>query len=195
MRHGIERRGVVGVALTVTAACLQCAHSRPPGPPRAPEAPPARLAVASDAGADPNLPAARGAAIARLEQLVARLGPAPAADEVRADALFRLASLYEERAHEGAKEDLATRLRPAIARLKDIVRDYPHYREAAQVRYQLGYALDDAGRTAEAQQVWRALVCKNHYAYPVPSDPADPGWIASHRYRRITRPTTGEHGG
>ena len=81
----IERRGVVGVALTVTAACLQCAHSRPPGPPRAPEAPPARLAVASDAGADPNLPAARGAAIARLEQLVARLGPAPAADEVRAD--------------------------------------------------------------------------------------------------------------
>ncbi len=176
MSSRIERQGASRwVALAVGAACLRCVYSAPPTPPQVPaaaRAPRAPVASSPDAGAE--LVAARDTAIARLEQFVARFGPAQAADEMRADALFRLASLYEERAHEGPKGDLATSSRPAIARLKGILRDCPHYREAAQVHHQLGYALDDAGRSAEAQQVWRSLVCKNHYAYPVPSDPADP---------------------
>ena len=32
----------------------------------------------------------------------------------------------------------------------------------------------DMGRVEEAQQVWRSLVCRNHFEYPVAPDPHDP---------------------
>ncbi|PIE05357.1 MAG: hypothetical protein CSA75_05170, partial [Sorangium cellulosum] len=36
-----------------------------------------------------------------------------------------------------------------------------------------GHALNDSERLAEAQQVWRSLVCHNEYPYPVETDPDD----------------------
>lgn len=41
------------------------------------------------------------------------------------------------------------------------------------VYYFLGHAFNDANRQPEAQQVWRALVCRNHFAYPPRGDASD----------------------
>jgi len=119
---------------------------------------------------------AREAAIRRLEAFVAAHGGADAQPEHTPDAMFRLAALYEERARTDtdASEDLSRGLRPAIALYKRILREFPGYRERAGVHYYLGHAYDDAGRPREAQQVWRALVCQNHFPYPTTADPGDP---------------------
>ena len=63
---------------------------------------------------------------------------------------------------------------PAIALYKRILHDFPQYRELAGIYYYLGHALGDSSRIPEAQQVWRSLVCHNHYTYPVAPDPKDP---------------------
>jgi hypothetical protein len=119
---------------------------------------------------------AREAAIKKLEAFVAAHSGAAAHPESTPDAMFRLAALYEERTREATDDaaELARALAPAIALYKRILREFPSYRERAAVHYYLGHAYDDAGRVAEAQQVWRALVCKNHFAYPTPPDPAHP---------------------
>jgi tetratricopeptide (TPR) repeat protein len=129
-----------------------------------------------------TLKEARKEAIARLEAFVGRYS-GPNADKINTpDAMFRLAALYEERARDIAAETPVAPgtpppepdLGPAIAYYKRIVREYPDYRELAGVFYYLGHALNDSGRLDEAQQVWRSLVCRNRYSYPVPPDPKDP---------------------
>ncbi len=119
---------------------------------------------------------AREEAIRRLEAFVAAHGGVDAQPQHTPDAMFRLAALYEERARTetDASEDPGRGLRPAIALYKRILREFPAYRERAGVHYYLGHAYNDAGRAREAQQVWRALVCQNHFAYPTAPDPADP---------------------
>ena len=119
---------------------------------------------------------AREEAIRRLEAFVAAHSGAAAHPESTPDAMFRLAALYEERARSDtdSSEDLAQGLRPAIALYKRILREFPAYRERAGVHYYLGHAYNDAGRGPEAQQVWRALVCQNHFAYPTAPAPGDP---------------------
>jgi tetratricopeptide (TPR) repeat protein/outer membrane protein assembly factor BamD (BamD/ComL family) len=89
--------------------------------------------------------------------------------------MFRLAALYEERARDpDVNEDLAISLKPAIALYKQVIKNFPQYRELAGIYYYLGHAYNDSGRLPEAQQVWRSFVCHNRYAYPTPPDPKDP---------------------
>lgn len=119
---------------------------------------------------------AREEAIRRLEVFVQRYSGANAHPESSPDAMFRLAALYEERARTDTDsvEELAAGLRPSIALYKRIIKEFPGYRELAGIYYYLGHALNDSGRLPEAQQVWRSLVCSNHYKYPVEPDKKDP---------------------
>jgi hypothetical protein len=119
---------------------------------------------------------AREEAIRRLEAFVAKYSGVNAHPENTPDAMFRLAALYEERARTDtdSSEDLAVGLRPAIALYKRIIKEFPQYRELAGIYYYLGHAYNDSSRLAEAQQVWRSLVCHNKYQYPTPPDPKDP---------------------
>ncbi len=118
---------------------------------------------------------ARDIAIRRLEEFIAVYSGPRSQPEATPDAMYRLAALYEERARsEDATEPVENGLKSAIALYKRVVREYPKYREIAGIYYFLGHALNDSGRIPEAMQVWRSLVCTNHYEYPVPSDPKDP---------------------
>ncbi len=122
-----------------------------------------------------ELKKARDTAIKRLEEFVATYSGTNAQPTATPDAMYRLAALYEERARtdDDPNSDLAATLRPAIALYKRVIRDFPAYGQMAGIYYFLGHALNDSRRVAEAQQVWRSLVCHNHYAYPAPSDPKD----------------------
>ncbi len=122
---------------------------------------------------------ARTKAIKRLEEFVAKYSGPNAQPEATPDAMYRLAALLEEQARSNEDPanpatDLAITLKPAIAYYKRIVREFPDYRDVAGIYFFLGYALSDARRNDESQQVWRSLVCHNHYAYPVGTDPKDP---------------------
>ena len=123
-----------------------------------------------------ELKKARETAIKRLEDFVAKYSGANAQPEATPDAMYRLAALYEERARsdDDPNADSAVTLKPAIALYKRVVREFPSYTELAGIYYFLGHALNDARRTDEAQQVWRSLVCHNHYAYPVAPNAKDP---------------------
>jgi tetratricopeptide (TPR) repeat protein len=129
-----------------------------------------------------GLKAAREEAIKRLEAFVAKYSGPNAHPESTPDAMFRLAALYEEREREASDEiEVAPGEAPpypdldqAIALYKRIIVEFPKYRELAGVFYYLGHAYNDVGRIEEAQQVWRSLVCRNHFEYPVPPDPEDP---------------------
>lgn len=113
---------------------------------------------------------ARDEAIARLEAFIQQYSGQNADPQATPDAMFRLAALYEERARENYDADLSEGLLPSIALYRDVVAQYPAYRERAAVLYYLGHALTDAGRLAEAQQSWRSLVCSNRYH--VEADPS-----------------------
>ncbi len=141
---------------------------------------------------------AREVAIQRLETLVATYATRAPANET-ADAMFRLAALYEERAQASAdKVALETGLRAAIVLYQRIVSDFPNYRERAAVHYYLGHALNDVGELRDAQVAWRSLVCANHFTYQstpakrgpaaMPGD-ADEAYWASWR-RRYATPTS-----
>jgi len=121
---------------------------------------------------------AREEAIRRLEIFIERYSGLNAHPENTPDAMFRLAALYEEKARADetdiTDEQLAERLQKAITLYKRIIKEFPKYRELAGVFYYLGHALNDSARKPEAQQVWRSLVCKNLYVYPVEVDAKDP---------------------
>ncbi len=123
-----------------------------------------------------SLGTARGEAIRRLEEFVATYSGKNADPEATPDAMFRLASLYEERARDDFDADLTTGLEPAIALYRRIIAEYPTYEEVAAVHYYLGHAMTDASRLDEGQQAWRALVCANRYK--VLPDPNDAGKIS-----------------
>ncbi|MGD0679720.1 MAG: hypothetical protein ABSC94_30410, partial [Polyangiaceae bacterium] len=120
-----------------------------------------------------ELKKARDVAIGRLQDFVAKYSGSNAQPEATPDAMYRLAALYEERARadDDPTSDLAITLKPAIALYKRVIHDFPKYNQIAGIYYFLGHALNDSRRTSEAQQVWRSLVCRNHYAYPVAVDP------------------------
>ncbi len=118
-----------------------------------------------------GLTTARGEAIRRLEEFVALYSGANADPSATPDAMFRLASLYEERARANFDADLTTGLVPAIELYRKIIAEYPDYEEIAAVHYYLGHAMTDAARLDEGQQAWRALVCANKYkVLPDPDD-------------------------
>ncbi|MCL2824126.1 MAG: hypothetical protein FWD57_09055, partial [Polyangiaceae bacterium] len=118
---------------------------------------------------------ARADAITKLEGFIAKYAGAKADKEATPDAMFRLAALYEERSRTKSTMEINTDdLKPSIALYKNIIRYFPDYREIAAVYYYLGHALYDSDRLDEAQQVWRASVCSNHFLYPAPINPKDP---------------------
>ena len=122
-----------------------------------------------------ELKKARENAIARLEEFIRVYDGPRAQPEATPDAMYRLAALYEERARaEEATDPIEIGLKPAIALYKRVLKEYPKYREIAGIYYFLGHALNDSGRVNESQQVWRSLVCQNHFPYPTPPDPKDP---------------------
>lgn len=122
-----------------------------------------------------ELKKAREIAIQRLEEFIAKYSGPTAQPEATPDAMYRLAALYEERARgEDATDDLSIGLKPAIALYKRVINEFPNYKELAGIYYFLGHAYNDSGRTEEAQQVWRSLVCHNKYPYPTPPDPKNP---------------------
>jgi hypothetical protein len=122
-----------------------------------------------------ELKKAREIAIKRLEEFVGKYSGPNAQPEATPDAMYRLAALYEERARsdDDPNSDLAITLKPAIGLYKRVIREFPKYGELAGIYYFLGHALNDSRRLGEAQQVWRSLVCRNHYKYPVAADPKD----------------------
>ena len=121
-----------------------------------------------------ELEKARDKAIERLRYFVDKYGKDPLKDPVATpDAMYRLAALYEEKARNGPPDqDLAQNswMNDAIALYKRVIREFPKYHEIAGVYYFLGHALKDEARKPEAMQVWRALVCQNHYGYPSAKD-------------------------
>jgi len=123
-----------------------------------------------------ELKKARETAIKRLEDFVAKYSGVNAQPEATPDAMYRLAALYEERgrADDDPNADPAVTLKPAISLYKRVIREFPNYKELAGIYYFLGHALNDARHSEEAQQVWRSLVCHNHYNYPVATDPKNP---------------------
>ena len=122
-----------------------------------------------------ELKKAREIAIKRLEEFIEVYKGPRAQPEATPDAMYRLAALYEERARsEEATDPIEIGLKDAIRLYKRVINEYPKYREIAGIYYFLGHALNDSGRIPEAMQVWRSLVCINHYPYPTPPDPKDP---------------------
>ena len=122
-----------------------------------------------------ELKKAREIAIKRLEEFVATYSGrarSPRPRPTRCTASPR--STRSARAPKTRPTPLEVGLKPAIALYKRVINEFPKYRELAGIYYFLGHALNDSGRIAEAQQVWRSLVCHNHFPYPTPPDPKDP---------------------
>ena len=114
-----------------------------------------------------ELKKAREIAIRRLEEFIQTYSGARADPVATPDAMYRLAALYEERARsEDATAPLEEGLKDAIRLYKRCIHEYPKYGEIAAIYYFLGHALNDSGRVPESQQVWRSLVCHNHFPYP-----------------------------
>src|SRR5690606_1391752 len=122
-----------------------------------------------------GLSTARGEAIRRLEEFVARYSGPNADPSATPDAMFRLASLYEVRWRADFDAYLTASLEPAISLYRRIIAEYPDYEEIAAVHYYLGHSLTDAARLDEGQQAWRALVCANKFK--VLPDPDDTGKV------------------
>ncbi|MEO7097352.1 MAG: hypothetical protein ABI175_29090, partial [Polyangiales bacterium] len=111
-----------------------------------------------------------------MERLKAFLAKYPDVPEHTPNAMFRLAALYEEQAVDSdvdpADPDYTNKLRaayePAERLYRDIVARFPKYSQRASVHFFLGALLSDTGRGPESLYVWRALVCSNHFEFPVP---------------------------
>ncbi len=110
-----------------------------------------------------------------IERLKAFLAKYPDVADYTPTAMFRLAALYEEQAADSELDpgdpQYVAKLRaayaPAESLYRDIIAKFPDYKERAAVQFFLGALLADTGRGPESQWVWRALVCSNHYDYPL----------------------------
>lgn len=114
----------------------------------------------------------RDEAIRRLEEFVAKYAGPNAHPEATPDAMYRLAALYEEKGRSNFDAELSDTLKPAMRLYRQIIAEFPKYKEIAGVHYYLGHAYMDTGDLIHAQQAWRSLVCSNQYS--VQTDPASP---------------------
>lgn len=111
-----------------------------------------------------------------IERLKTFLAKYPDVPEHTPNAMFRLAALYEEQAVDQDldpgdpqyTQKLRAAYAPAEALYRDVVVKFPTYSQRAAVQFFLGALLADTGRPAESMWVWRALVCSNHYQFPMP---------------------------
>lgn len=117
----------------------------------------------------------RDEAIRRLEEFVAKYSGPHAHPEATPDAMYRLAALYEEKGRSNFDADLSDTLKPAMRLYRQIIAEFPKYKEIAGVHYYLGHAYLDTGDLVHSQQAWRSLVCANQYS--VQTDPANPEQI------------------
>src|SRR5690606_39226668 len=87
----------------------------------------------------------RDEAIRRLEDFIRRYSGANAHPEASPAVMFRLAALYEEKAREDFEGDLSQTLQPAMQLYRQIISDFPQYKQTAGVHYYLGHAYLDTG--------------------------------------------------
>jgi len=104
-------------------------------------------------------------AIEDLEKFLERQDLNP---PLRAQTMFRLAALKEDQARQTPNDSNSLDLQPSIELYQKILRDHGDQDFVPSIHYFLGHALVDSGRAAEGQQVFRTLVCRNHFTY-VPS--------------------------
>jgi tetratricopeptide (TPR) repeat protein len=111
-----------------------------------------------------------------IKRLKAFIGKYPDDPDHTPDAMFRLAALFQEEAEETldpTSDDYPTKLlaamEPAERLYRDVIVKFPGYRNLGAVHFFLGSLLADTGRAEESQWVWRAMVCSNHYSYPLPA--------------------------
>lgn len=125
------------------------------------EKPAAQVAQDSKPEPEPTLAQLAEKATIQLESFLRRDDLSPA---MRAQAMFRLAALHDDRvADEGPKHREV-----AIVLYMQIIRDFPETEVAASSHLFLGYDLHAAGHQQEAQHVFRSLVCNNHFSFVPP---------------------------
>jgi len=136
-----------------------------------------------------------------IERLKAFLAKYPDVPEHTPEAMFRLAALYEEQAVEvdldPGDQQYTQKLRaayaPAETLYRDIITKFPTYSNRASVQFFLGALLSDTGRAPESQFVWRALVCSNHYQYPLPPPKDDAEAKAREKWKDGIPPMVQDH--
>lgn len=136
-----------------------------------------------------------------IERLKAFLAKYPDVAEHTPEAMFRLAALYEEQAVETDLDpgdpDYTAKLRaaygPAESLYRDVILKFPTYSQRAAVQFFLGALLADTGRAPESQFVWRALVCSNHYEYPLPAPKDDAEAKAREKWKDGIPPMPQDH--
>jgi len=136
-----------------------------------------------------------------IERLKAFLAKYPDVPEHTPEAMFRLAALYEEQAVEvdldpgdtQYTQKLRASYAPAETLYRDIISKFPTYSNRASVQFFLGALLADTGRAPESQFVWRALVCSNHYQYPLPPPKDDAEAKAREKWKDGIPPMIQDH--
>lgn len=126
------------------------------------EKPAVQVAQDSKPEPEPTLAQLAEKATIQLESFLRRDDLSPA---MRAQAMFRLAALHDDRVtDEGTKHREI-----AIVLYMQIIRDFPETASAAPSHLFLGYDLHAAGHQQEAQHVFRSLVCSNHVSFVPPA--------------------------
>lgn len=114
---------------------------------------------------EPTTAELRDDAIRKLQQFLQRKD---LDRSLRVQAMFRLAALEDDAARAHPNESGSFNLEPAITLYLEILRNYPEFEQLAAIHYFLGHALVDSGRVEEGIQLFRVLVCRNHFTF-VPS--------------------------
>ena len=128
------------------------------------------LQIAAESKPKPTLGELAAIAMEKLEAILRRPELSP---PMRAEAMLRLAALHDDRADaEGTSEEATKHREAAIVLYTQILRDFPETEVAPPSRLFLGYDLHAVGRDAQAQHVFRSLVCQNHFAFIPPKEPS-----------------------
>lgn len=128
------------------------------------------LQVAEGSKPEPTLAELAAKAMEQIETFLRREDLPPS---LRAQAMFRLAALHDDRAAEkGTSEEAAKHREAAIVLYTQIIRDFSETEVAPPSRLFLGYDLHAVGRIPQAQHVFRSLVCQNHFALIAPKEPS-----------------------
>lgn len=136
-----------------------------------------------------------------MERLKAFLAKYPDVPEHTPSAMFRLAALYEEQAIDTDLdpsdpkyvEKVRAAYEPAEKLYREVIVRFPNYTQRASVQFFLGALLSDTGRGPESQWVWRALVCSNHYQFPLPAPANDAEAKAREKWKDGVPPMPQDH--
>lgn len=90
----------------------------------------------------------------------------PVADDVAPEELARLAAVCAESAARSDGKRQRAQRKQALTLWQRLFVGYPAHAAAVVARNQFAYGLSLEGREVEATDVWRALVCANHFGMP-----------------------------